>query len=87
MTSARPTLAETGHTLRGPNWAEPMAEMLDLTKEEVIALAAHPDKIAPHLYDQLIVLCRVRMQEIAAMLGKLEALALVQGDSGSSGKR
>jgi hypothetical protein len=73
MASSWPTLAEIGHILWGPNWAEPLAEMLNLTKEDVVALDAHPDNIPAGLYEQMIVLCRVRIHEIGTMLERLNA--------------
>jgi hypothetical protein len=76
MSRLPPTLAEIGHVLWGANWAEPLAHTLKLTKEEVIALDANPDKIPPGMAEHLVVLCRVRIQEIGAIFGRLKSTAM-----------
>jgi hypothetical protein len=73
MAGITPTLAEVGHVLWGANWAEPLAVTMRLTKEEVVALDAHPEKIPPGTAEQLIILCRVRIQEIGAILECLKS--------------
>jgi hypothetical protein len=74
-----PTLAEVGQVLWGASWADALAHSLKLTKEEVIALDVHPDKIPLALTDYLIVLSRLRMQQIGAMLEQLKTTAVFQG--------
>ena len=72
MAGITPTLAEVGHVLWGANWAEPLAVTMRLTKEEVVALDAHPEKIPPGTAEQFVILCRVRIQEIGAILERLK---------------
>jgi hypothetical protein len=76
MSRSSPTLAEVGHVLWGANWADPLAHTLKLTKEEVIALDANPNSIPPGMAEQLVILCRVRIQEIGAMLERLKSNAM-----------
>ena len=76
MSRSSPSLAEIGHVLWGANWAEPLAQTLKMTKEEVIALDVHPNQIPPGTAEQLIILCRVRIQEIGGMLERLKSTAM-----------
>lgn len=76
MSRPPPTLAEIGHVLWGSHWAEPLAHTLKLTKQEVIALDANPDKLPPDMVEHLVILCRVRIQEIGAILERLKSTAM-----------
>lgn len=76
MATLPPTLAEIGHALWGPNWARPLAATLNLATEEVISRDAHTDEIPREMTDQIIVTCRLRIQEIGALLERLKTGSL-----------
>ena len=71
-----PTLAELGFVFWGASWAEPLAETMQVTKEDVIAMDANPETI-PHLMEEhLRILGEARVKEIQVMLEQLKATGL-----------
>jgi len=74
-----PSLADIGYKLWGPRWAEPMAAALQITDKEVIEWDAKPEKIRPHLEDQLKAIAANRVKEIHRLVAQLDATGLKRG--------
>ena len=70
-----PTLAEIGQALWGTNWAQPLADNLKLATDEVVALDTYSDEIPPEMTEQIIAMCRLRIEEIESYLERLKLAA------------
>jgi Fe2+ transport system protein FeoA len=66
------TLAEMGRIFWGADWARPLGEMMRVSKQEIVAMAANPQTIPPGMEERLQALGMIRIQEIQVMLDQLK---------------
>jgi hypothetical protein len=79
INSTPPRLADMGLVFWGPDWIEPMAFILEVTKEEVVAWDARPETMPPDLEVRVREIGAVRIQEIEQMIAQLDAMGLRRG--------
>jgi hypothetical protein len=74
-----PTLDDIGHILWGANWREYLANILEVTKDDIAAWETEPSTRPAELVDALREIGNVRIQEIALIMSHLKITGLRTG--------